>query len=96
MVHAKTAAAANTANAITMAVTRRFADGPECGTAGGLSADTALSLLAEDGATVLLMYDNLMDRNMPTIRLDRDELAPALEAEPLHQVRYESVECQPD
>jgi hypothetical protein len=37
MVHAKTAAVANTANAITMAVTRRLAEGPEGDAAGGLS-----------------------------------------------------------
>lgn len=37
VLHAKTAAAPNTANAITMADTRRLAEGTEGGAAGGLS-----------------------------------------------------------
>lgn len=37
VVHAKTAAAANTAKAIAMAVTRRLAEGPEGDAPGGLS-----------------------------------------------------------
>ncbi len=59
-------------------------------------AEKAMSLLADDGATVLLMDDNWMERYMPTLRLDSEELALALEAERLYGVRYESFECRPD
>jgi hypothetical protein len=59
-------------------------------------AEKAMSLLADDGATALLMDNNRMFRGMPTLRLDREELALALEAERLLEVRYESFECQPD
>jgi hypothetical protein len=58
-------------------------------------AEKAMSLLA-DGATALLMHDNAMEPDMPTARLDREELALALEAERLYGVRYEPFECQPD
>ncbi|MGH2657490.1 MAG: hypothetical protein ACRDIZ_12480 [Actinomycetota bacterium] len=58
-------------------------------------AEKAMSLLA-DGATALLMYDNAMEQDMPTVRLDREELALALDAERLYGVRYEPFECQPD
>jgi hypothetical protein len=57
-------------------------------------AEKAMSLLADDGATVKLMYDNAMDPNLWTVRLGRDELALALEAERLYEVRYESSECR--
>jgi hypothetical protein len=53
-----------------------------------------MSLLADDGATAKLMYDNAMDPNLWTVQLDRDELALALEAERLYGVRYESFECR--
>jgi hypothetical protein len=43
-----------------------------------------MSLLADDGATAKLMYDNAMDPNLWTVQLDRDELALALEAERLY------------
>jgi hypothetical protein len=59
-------------------------------------AEKAMSLLADDGATVLLMDDNRMERYMPTLRLGSEELALALEAERLYGVRYESFECRPD
>jgi hypothetical protein len=59
-------------------------------------AETAMSLLADDGATVLMMHNNAMLRNMPTVRLDREELALALEAERIYGVRYGSFECRPD
>ncbi|HJQ72628.1 MAG TPA: hypothetical protein VJ887_04380, partial [Actinomycetota bacterium] len=58
------------------------------------NAETAMSLLADDGATVLLMHDNALWPDMPTVRLNRDELALALEAERLYGVRYGSFECQ--
>jgi hypothetical protein len=45
VVHAKTAAAANTANAITMAVTRRLAEGPEGDAPGGLSILTTFTTI---------------------------------------------------
>jgi hypothetical protein len=59
-------------------------------------AEKAMSLLADDGVTVKLMSDNAMDPDMPSVRLSRDELALALEAERLYGVRYESFECRPD
>lgn len=42
------------------------------------------------------MYDNRMSPNMFAVRLDRDELALALEAERLYGVRYESFACRRD
>jgi hypothetical protein len=57
-------------------------------------AEKAMSLLVDDGATAPLMYDNTLYPDMPTVRLDRDELALALEAERLYGVRYESFECR--
>jgi hypothetical protein len=57
-------------------------------------AERAMSLLADDGATAKLMNNNAMYPNMPTVQLDRDELALALEAERLYEVRYESFECR--
>ena len=59
-------------------------------------AEKAMSLLADDGARVLLMDNNWMERHMPALRLDREALALALEAERLYGVRYESFECRPD
>ncbi len=56
--------------------------------------ETALSLLAEDGATVQLMNDNAMNADMGSVRLDRDELALALEAEHLYGVRFEPFRCR--
>jgi hypothetical protein len=56
-------------------------------------AEKAMSLLADDGATVMLMADNTLWPDMPAVRLNRDELALALEAERLYRVRYESFEC---
>ena len=47
VVHAKTAAAANTANAITMAVTRRLAEGPEGGAPDNLSTPDHLHDLCD-------------------------------------------------
>src|SRR4249919_2161994 len=47
VVHAKTAAAANTANAITMAVTRRLAEGPEGGAPDNLSTPDLLHDLCD-------------------------------------------------
>jgi hypothetical protein len=46
VVHAKTVAAPNTANALTMTVTRRFAEGPGGGAAGGLSTLTTFTTIA--------------------------------------------------
>ncbi|MGH2630718.1 MAG: hypothetical protein ACRDHI_09195 [Actinomycetota bacterium] len=57
--------------------------------------ETAMSLLAKNGATAMLMNDNAMLRHMPSVRLDPDELALALEAERLYGVRYEQFECRP-
>jgi hypothetical protein len=57
-------------------------------------AEKAMSLLADDGATALLMANNTLWPDMPTVRLYRDELALALEAERLYGVRYESFECR--
>jgi hypothetical protein len=56
----------------------------------------AMSLIADDGASVLLMHDNEMLEHMPTNRLDRDELAIAFEAERIYGVRYGSFECRPE
>jgi hypothetical protein len=58
--------------------------------------ETMLSLLADDGATVLLLHNNVVERSMPTLRLSHDELALALEAEGLLEVTYDAVECRPE
>jgi len=55
----------------------------------------ALSLLAEDGARVKLLYNNRPGSYMPSGHMNRDELAIALEAERIYGVRYDSVECFP-
>jgi hypothetical protein len=57
-------------------------------------AERALSLLDPDGATAQLMFDNRTASNMPTVRLDHDELALALEAERLYGVRYGPLRCR--
>jgi hypothetical protein len=46
VLHAKTVAAPNRANAITMTVTRRVAEGPGGGAAGGLSTLTIFTTIA--------------------------------------------------
>jgi hypothetical protein len=56
----------------------------------------AMSLIANDGASVLLTHDNDMIPDMPFNRLDRDELALAFEAERIYGVRYGSFECRPE
>ncbi len=58
--------------------------------------DQAMSLIANDGASVLLTEDNDMLPDMPVNRLDRDELALAFEAERIYGVRYGSFECRPE
>ena len=62
----------------------------------GYDIETAMSLLAEPGATALLMSENAMLRHMPTVRLNRHELMLALEAEQLYGVRYQHFRCRPD
>jgi hypothetical protein len=59
-------------------------------------AGTALSLLAEDGATARMQADYLTERHMPSVRMDRNQLALALEAERLYGVVYDSTECRWD
>jgi hypothetical protein len=56
----------------------------------------AMSLIANDGASVLLTNDNDMMPDMPVNRLDRDKLALAFEAERIYGVRYGSFECRPE
>ena len=60
-------------------------------------ADEAMSLIAGDGARVQLLYDNRTSDaiNLPAPRMDRDELALALEAERIYGVRYDDVQCGP-
>ncbi len=57
-------------------------------------AEEALSLIGHDGATVQLMFNNRTRANMPTLELDRRELAIALDAERLYGVRYEPFVCR--
>ena len=60
-------------------------------------ADAILALLPEDGALVHPMDDNEpagSSRVMETLRMDLDELALALQAERLFEVRYRSVICR--
>jgi hypothetical protein len=59
-------------------------------------AEKLMSLVADDGVTAQLMYNSAMDPNMGGVRLNRDHLALALEAERLYQVRYASFECRRD
>jgi hypothetical protein len=56
-------------------------------------ADRALSLLDRSGVTARLMFDNQMEANMPTVPLNRRELALALEAERIYGVRYGPLDC---
>jgi hypothetical protein len=56
----------------------------------------AMSLIANDGGSVLLTNDNDVMPDMPVNRLDRDELALAFEAERIYGVRYGSFECRPE
>lgn len=58
-------------------------------------AERALSLLDRDGVTARLMFDNRIASNMPAVRLKRDELVLALEAEELYGVRYGPLDCRP-
>ena len=57
-----------------------------------------MSLLAKDGAAARMQYKYRTSKtlNMPVVRLDRAELALALEAERLYGVRYRSPECRRD
>ncbi|HET9311236.1 MAG TPA: hypothetical protein VFP41_08450 [Actinomycetota bacterium] len=57
---------------------------------------TALSLLAKDGATARMQNGYRTDRNMPVLRLDREELALALKVEQLYGVRYIASGCRWD
>ena len=57
---------------------------------------TALSLLSKGGATARMQNGYRTDRNMPVVRLDREELALALEVEQLYGVRYDSFGCRWD
>ena len=57
-------------------------------------AETAMSLLAEDGVTVQLLNHNTIDDNMPQIVLTPEEVAVAFEAEQLFEVSFESVACE--
>ncbi|HEX6227891.1 MAG TPA: hypothetical protein VFZ41_00315 [Solirubrobacterales bacterium] len=59
-------------------------------------AEKVMSLVADDGVTAQLRYSSAMDPTMGGVRLDRDQLALALEAERLYRVRYESFECRRD
>ena len=86
----------STVEALQAALDAGVEDGTFTGVTNAHDAETAKSLLAPDGAKAMLMHDNVLDRNMFAERLDRDELALALEAERLYGVRYRSVECQPD
>ena len=51
-------------------------------------AETAMSLLAEDGVTVQLLNHNTIDDNMPQIVLTPEEVAVAFEAERLFEVSF--------
>jgi len=55
---------------------------------------TAMSLLAKDGATARMQHGYRTDPRMPVVRMDREELTLALEAERLYGVRYASRECR--
>ena len=57
-------------------------------------AEKAISMLADEGATVRLLLDNALYRNMPALRMNRRQLALALEAERLYGARYRSVACR--
>jgi hypothetical protein len=59
-------------------------------------AETAISLLADDGVTVQLLNDNTIDDDMPQIELTPDELAVALEVERLFEVSFDSLACEKD
>jgi hypothetical protein len=59
-------------------------------------SEKVMSLVAEDGVTAQLMFKRAMRPNMGQVRLNRDQLALALEAERLYRVRYESFECRRD
>jgi hypothetical protein len=59
-------------------------------------AKKVMSLVADDGVTAQLMYNSAMDPNMGGVRLNRDHLALALEAERLYRVRFESFKCRRD
>ena len=54
----------------------------------------AMSLLADDGATAVLQFRNQSVRDSSSVRLSRDQLALALEAERMFGVRYEDVGCR--
>jgi len=67
------------------------------GARNAFDVEGAMSMLTEDGARVRLMYNNrMMQPEMGSLRLDRHELALALEAEALYGVRYGSVACRSD
>ena len=55
--------------------------------------EKAMSFLADDGATAAMLFDNQINTNMPSVQLDRDELALAFEVERLYGFRYEPYEC---
>lgn len=55
---------------------------------------TAMSLLSKDGATARMQNGYRTERNMPFVRLDREELALALEVERLYEVRYTAFGCR--
>jgi hypothetical protein len=57
-------------------------------------AETAMSLLADEGVTVQLLNDNAIDDDMLQIELTPEELAVAFEVERLFEVSFESVACE--
>ena len=66
------------------------------GARNAYDAEKTMSLVADDGVTAQLMSNNAMDPNMGGVRLNRDQLALALEAERLYGARYESFKCRRD
>ena len=55
--------------------------------------EAAMSFLADDGATAVMLFDNQINTDMPSVHLDRDQLALAFEVEQLYGFRYEPYEC---
>jgi hypothetical protein len=54
----------------------------------------AMSLVADDGISARLLWDNAPYPNMPAVRMTRRRAALALEAERIYGVRYRSVRCR--
>jgi hypothetical protein len=57
-------------------------------------AEKAMSLVADDGARVRLLWGYGLYPHMPILRMNRRKLSLALEAERIYGVRYRSVECR--